>query len=599
MKHLGLVLAFAAAVALLGCSKNRVTAPGSGPLDQWVAAGPTGGYIQSLAVRGTTLFAGTLGGGLYRSTDNGASWRALHGAFTNPHVGVLAVSGTSVFAASGGLFRSTDNGASWTELGSGNVAALAVRGTILFGVHAGETSDDLIRSADNGATWNVVLGAKSISRALGVSGTSVFAQVDGRVLRSTDDGATWTAANSGLTGVFVVLAASGASLFAGTSDGVFRSDDEGMSWTPASNGLTGVVVALAVNGSSLLAGTAGGVFRSDDNGSSWVMVNNGLTDPSVRALGISGTNLFAATYTLDPSVPGGGVFRSTDNGVSWTAINGLMNQDVRAFATSGTSLFTGTDGGGVFRSNDNGTSWTAVNSGLSNLGVLALAVSGTSLFAGTHGGVFRSDDNGSTWTLGGGLPSGGRVAASVLVVSGSNLFAACSDFNDGCSGVFRSTDGAASWTDVTGWPNPTGLPNATYYALAVSGTSLFASAGAPCECTTPGLYRSSDNGATWTASGLTDMTVSALAVNGPSLFAATVEWSFGTPVSGGAVFRSTDNGASWADISGGLKTWLSGRLPSAAGTSLSRLLGTGSCDIHSIDPVAPPPCRASITEVRS
>ena len=109
-----------------------------------------------------------------------------------------------------------------------------------------------------------------------------------------------------------------------------------------------------------------------------------MTDPSVDALVVSGTNLFAGNL-------GSGVFLSTDNGTSWTATNaGLTNTNVSALAVSGTNLFAGTDGG-VFLSTNNGTSWTAVNSGLTNTYVLALAVSGMSLFAGTAGsGVFVS-----------------------------------------------------------------------------------------------------------------------------------------------------------------------------------------------------------------
>jgi hypothetical protein len=86
----------------------------------------------------------------------------------------------------------------------------------------------------------------------------------------------------------------------------------------------------------------GGVFLSTNNGTSWTAVNNGLTNTFVRALAVSGTNLFAGT------VEGGGVFLSTNNGTSWTA-TGLTNRDVMAFAISGTNLFAGTWGGGVWR----------------------------------------------------------------------------------------------------------------------------------------------------------------------------------------------------------------------------------------------------------
>jgi hypothetical protein len=140
-----------------------------------------------------------------------------------------------------------------------------------------------------------------------------------------------------------------------------------------------------------------------------------LTNTYVRALAVSGTNLFAGTDYV-------GVFLSTDNGTSWTEVNtGLTNTYVRAFAVSGTNLFAGTDGGGVFLSTNNGTSWTAVNTGLTNTTVWSLAVSGTNLFAGTYGGVFLSANNGTSWTaVNIGLKN---TDVRALAVSATNLFA--------------------------------------------------------------------------------------------------------------------------------------------------------------------------------
>jgi hypothetical protein len=172
-----------------------------------------------------------------------------------------------------------------------------------------------------------------------------------------------------------------------------------------------------VSGTNLFAGTwGGGVFLSTNNGTTWSSVNTGLTDTLVEALGVSGTNLFAATDR--------GVFLSTNNGTSWNAAStGLTSTGVYAFAVSGANLFAGTWGGGVFLSTNNGTSWSAANSGLTNTKVIRLAVSGTNLFAGTYGGgVFLSTNNGTSWqAVNTGLPATTNVFA--LTVSGTNVFA--------------------------------------------------------------------------------------------------------------------------------------------------------------------------------
>ena len=84
---------------------------------QWIQTnGPYGGYIQCFAVSGTNLFAGTGGGGVFLSTNNGTSWTQT--GYTNPFVNALTVSGTNLFAGTGvGVFLSTNNGTSWTITG--------------------------------------------------------------------------------------------------------------------------------------------------------------------------------------------------------------------------------------------------------------------------------------------------------------------------------------------------------------------------------------------------------------------------------------------------------------------------------------------------
>jgi Secretion system C-terminal sorting domain len=146
------------------------------------------------------------------------------------------------------------------------------------------------------------------------------------------------------------------------------------------------VFALAVGGTSaapmIFAGTdGGGVVLSIDNGTTWTAVNFGLTDLYLRALWVSGSNLFAGSSH--------GVYVSSNNGTSWTkASTGLPNTtDIRAFEQYGTNLYAGNYSDGVYISANNGTSWTVDTIGLRSLSVRSLAVSGTNLFAGTGTGI--------------------------------------------------------------------------------------------------------------------------------------------------------------------------------------------------------------------
>jgi hypothetical protein len=95
-------------------------------------------YIDALAVSGANLFAGTGDGGVFRSSNNGASWTAASTGLTDTSVYAFAVSGENLFAGTyrGGVFRSSDNGASWMAASTGltgvQVIALAVSGANLF-----------------------------------------------------------------------------------------------------------------------------------------------------------------------------------------------------------------------------------------------------------------------------------------------------------------------------------------------------------------------------------------------------------------------------------------------------------------------------------
>jgi hypothetical protein len=293
---------------------SLVALSGMNPLlAQWVQTnGPYGGSVMTFAVSGTNLFACTLGGGVFLSTNNGTSWTAVSSGLTSTVVWSLAVSGTNLFAGTGGggVFLSTNNGTSWTAVNSG---------------------------LTNTGVWS-----------LAVIGTNLFAGTDGGgVFLSTNNGTSWTAVNSGLThpGVWS-LAVSGTNLFAGTlGGGVFLSTNNGTSWTAVNSGLTNTIVnALAVSGTNLFAGTyEGGTCLSTNNGSSWISVNNGLTNSNIRSLSATDAALFAGT-------DGDGVFLSTNQGTSWISVNrGLTSNNVRSILVYSSFVFAGANDGNLWK----------------------------------------------------------------------------------------------------------------------------------------------------------------------------------------------------------------------------------------------------------
>lgn len=93
MKHLSFLLAVTVLIS------NSLTA-------QWVQTnGPYWSVIRCFATIDTNLFAGTFGGGVFLSTNNGTRWIAANNGLTNTDVRAFGMIGTHLFAGtSGGVF---------------------------------------------------------------------------------------------------------------------------------------------------------------------------------------------------------------------------------------------------------------------------------------------------------------------------------------------------------------------------------------------------------------------------------------------------------------------------------------------------------------
>src|SRR5438105_3950912 len=134
-------------------------------INQWTSNGPEGGRVFALVidpVNPTTLYAGTCGNGLFKSTNGGANWTALT-LFGDDCIHAVAItpndSGTVYAGGNKGVFKSTDGGAHWIHTnGDGPVPAnaLAIDPTnplVLYGLANGFDSAAIYKSTDGGATW--------------------------------------------------------------------------------------------------------------------------------------------------------------------------------------------------------------------------------------------------------------------------------------------------------------------------------------------------------------------------------------------------------------------------------------------------------------
>ncbi len=274
-------------------------------------AGLNNAQISKVVASGGSAYAVTNNGsGVFRSTDNCVSWASSSPSLVGKAFLTIATAGNSIlFAGSGGLYRSTDGGATVTAISLPRTyLALAAVGSNFLAVTTGPPLA-LYRSTDSGSSWATYgsgfpTTGSGFAPVLAANGNSVVVAVGATVSRSLDGGATWTT-GSAVPGVtyFSGLAFAGNTLWAaapfGAATGLYRSDDLGVTWTRPADGPT-QARDIAVSGSRLLAGTTDGTFTSTDSGATWSRFHDELKGVDVYSVAVSSG--IACVGTLSNSV---------------------------------------------------------------------------------------------------------------------------------------------------------------------------------------------------------------------------------------------------------------------------------------------------------
>ena len=242
----------------------------------WVERGPgnvsgrtRGIIVDSRASDNRTWFAGSVGGGIWKTTDAGLSWvnktpllsnlatTVLVQSASNPNI-MYCGTGEGFFNADavngGGIFKSVDGGNTWTLLASTAVSAFRNVNRIII---------DPVQP-------NIVLAATNE----GLSG----------IHRSVDGGATWTRVFSSNFRVQDLRATPGnfsVQYAAVNSAGVYKSTDAGLTWSPASVDLpAGNRYEICVSPknpqvlyASIEIGSSSALAYSDNAAASWSTVS--------------------------------------------------------------------------------------------------------------------------------------------------------------------------------------------------------------------------------------------------------------------------------------------------------------------------------------
>jgi uncharacterized protein (TIGR03437 family) len=421
--------------------------------------------------------------GLYHSTDGGQTWTRVTGtgsaSLPTSDVGrvELAIAPSSPatmyvqissarqsFGSLLGVYKTSDAGTTWTKLNTGALAGtwggqLWYDNTIRVSpkdpnvVWAGGLG--VLRSLDGGTTWN------GISQ-VGPNGMQIH--VDFHHLAFTPDGSKLYLANDG---------------------GVFSTTDittARPNWTNL-NGTLSLTqfypgMSMDAGGTALIGGAQDNGTQLYDGVGSWTNVTCG--DGGFTAMDLSlSTVLYAACQDIQIlraiAINGSVRWHESDSGIDQTD-NSEFIPPMVIDPSNPQTLYFGTYR--LWQSLDGTGQWTAISpdlSGAQNNTIRAIAVAPSdpnTVYAGTRNSFVQVTTNAlqgarAIWTdRSAGLPSRVVTAIAVDPLNSATVYVTFSGFLSGLTKfdgyVYRSTDGGATWTNITG-----NLPNLPVNDIAV------------------------------------------------------------------------------------------------------------------------------------
>jgi photosystem II stability/assembly factor-like uncharacterized protein len=315
---------------------------------QWRMIGPFRGG-RTVAVSGVpsqrgVYYIAATDGGIWKSTDYGRTWDPIFDGQDTGSIGALAVAPSNpniLYAGSGeglrrpdlsvgdGIYKSTDAGASWTHLGlrdGRQIAAVAIDprdpdrvfAAVLGHPYGPNEERGLYRSTDGGSSWQKVLGKDENTGAVSV----LIDPQNPNIVYA----ALWTSRNPPwrLRDILQLW----------QHGGLYKSTDGGSTWSPLRNGLPANVgrigLAIAPEDPHRLYAWINDdkgcdIYRTSDAGANWIKVNSESrvcgrgNDFSGLAVDPVDRDIVYATNTQ--------TYRSENGGQTWTGLKGAPGGD--------------------------------------------------------------------------------------------------------------------------------------------------------------------------------------------------------------------------------------------------------------------------------
>ncbi len=320
------------------------------------------------------------------------------------------------------------------------------------------------------------------------------------------------------------------------------------------------------------AAASGGLWISNDGGDTWRTTTDDLPSLAIGAVCVLPTHpdvvLIGTGEGINWSyvVYGVGIWKSTDAGETWnpTSLTHEITDNhgfhvMEANPITGTILAGANDG--LWRSIDEGDTWTQVRTGGDYYDVKWKPGSATRVYA-TKGDASQgnnikvSTDDGLTWAIAGaGQPPSSSVSKTKIAVSEANPNVIYAHYGSsqtyGTLGIYRSTDNGATWQPRNTTLNISGGQGGYAVTIAVDPDDSERVIAGGIQ-----LYLSTDGGVTFTETGAGTPLGDETAVHFDHHAAA---WEPGSTSNlwvgtDGGCWRSTDEGDTWSPRRDGLVT---------------------------------------------
>ena len=361
----------------------------------WKEMGPNnvGGRTRAILVdnqNDNLIFAGGVGGGLWKTTTNGTSWSKTNMSDEWANINICSIcqtkngdiyvgtgegfyynSGTGTGGLAGeGIWKSTDRGNTFNRIASTwsndsingtpvkeyfvNVNKLATDIDDANTVYAA-TASGLLVTHDGGATWeNPVIDSYNNGKPVynKSRATDVKVATDGSIIASIGntpylaDGKLYTKNISSITKSTEDLM-----LAFGATGTVVKSSNSGNSWNTVSAGLTTNLLSFSsyTNSSGIAVGNLGKIYKTTDNGAHWTVIKSNTYTNFEYIKFISNVTGFIVGEN-------GTILKSTNSGNNWTALTSGTTKNLHSVAAWFTSP--------VFVVGDAGTIKKTINGGM-------------------------------------------------------------------------------------------------------------------------------------------------------------------------------------------------------------------------------------------